>query len=101
MYEHAKSIGITLITISLRPSLIKYHTHLLTLNNDAQKSWTLTRVSEAEERMELDREIIELERKLAEVGKLKTRLGELDRLLGASTEVKEDEEEREKEEQEE
>ncbi|ETW75940.1 ABC transporter, partial [Heterobasidion irregulare TC 32-1] len=31
MYKHAKMLGITLITISLRPSLAKYHTQLLTL----------------------------------------------------------------------
>ncbi|EIW67911.1 hypothetical protein TREMEDRAFT_32733 [Tremella mesenterica DSM 1558] len=29
MYEHAKSIGITLVTISHRPSLLKYHTRHL------------------------------------------------------------------------
>ncbi|KAG6329297.1 hypothetical protein ID866_9791, partial [Astraeus odoratus] len=42
MYEHAKSLGISLITISLRPSLTKYHTHLLTLTGDGTGSWTLT-----------------------------------------------------------
>ncbi|KAF9235810.1 ABC transporter transmembrane region 2-domain-containing protein [Melanogaster broomeanus] len=42
MYEHAKSLGISLITISLRPSLTKYHTHLLTLTGDGTGSWTFT-----------------------------------------------------------
>lgn len=44
MYEHAKSLGISLITVSLRPSLTKYHTHLLTLTGDGSGSWTLTSI---------------------------------------------------------
>ncbi|KAG1862313.1 ABC transporter transmembrane region 2-domain-containing protein [Suillus subluteus] len=45
MYEHAKSLGITLITISLRPSLTKYHTHILTLTGDGTGSWTFSRIA--------------------------------------------------------
>jgi ATP-binding cassette subfamily D (ALD) long-chain fatty acid import protein len=83
MYEHAKSVlGITLITISLRPSLAKYHTHLLTLSGDGSGSWTLTRVGTDEERMGIDREIATLEAKLAEVDAQEERLRELDALLG-------------------
>lgn len=83
MYEHAKSVlGITLITISLRPSLAKYHTHLLTLSGDGTGSWTLTRVGTDEERMGIDREIATLEAKLAEVDAQEERLRELDALLG-------------------
>ncbi|KAJ3480904.1 hypothetical protein NLI96_g8018 [Meripilus lineatus] len=67
MYEHAKSLGITLITISLRPSLMKYHTRLLTIAGDGSGSWSLSKLGTAEERMELDREIVALERKLSEV----------------------------------
>ncbi|KAK0477234.1 hypothetical protein EDD18DRAFT_1312780 [Armillaria luteobubalina] len=67
MYEHLKAQGINLITISLRPSLSKYHTRLLTLNGDGTGSWTLTRVGTAEERVGIDREIITLENKLKEV----------------------------------
>ncbi|OAX39926.1 hypothetical protein K503DRAFT_738490 [Rhizopogon vinicolor AM-OR11-026] len=47
MYEHAKSLGITLITISLRPTLTKYHTHLLTLSGDGTGSWTFSRITNA------------------------------------------------------
>lgn len=45
MYEHAKVLGITLITISLRPSLTKYHTHILTLSGDGTGSWTFSRIA--------------------------------------------------------
>ncbi|KAG2032806.1 ABC transporter transmembrane region 2-domain-containing protein [Suillus americanus] len=45
MYEHAKSLGITLITISLRPSLTKYHSHILTLTGDGTGSWSFSRIA--------------------------------------------------------
>ncbi|EJD05544.1 uncharacterized protein FOMMEDRAFT_17828 [Fomitiporia mediterranea MF3/22] len=92
MYQHAKSLGITLITISLRPSLAKYHTHLLTLHtepiSEAENSgeavnWTLTRVGTAAERMERDREIAHLEARLAEVDSWTARVRELEALLSA------------------
>ncbi|KAJ2556522.1 ATP-binding cassette long-chain fatty acid transporter pxa1 [Coemansia sp. RSA 1933] len=39
MYEHAKQLGITLVTISHRPTLYKYHTFLLRLGvNEASSS---------------------------------------------------------------
>ncbi|KAJ6590542.1 ABC transporter transmembrane region 2-domain-containing protein [Mycena vulgaris] len=81
MYENAKKLGITLITISLRPSLAKYHTLLLTLTGDGSSRWTLTRVGTAEERMGIDREISTLENKLAEQQTWEQRLKELDALL--------------------
>ncbi|KAI1798098.1 ABC transporter transmembrane region 2-domain-containing protein [Ganoderma leucocontextum] len=81
MYEHAKSLGITLITISLRPALMRYHTQLLTIAGDGTGRWTLKRIGTAEERMDLDREIVTLENKLAEVEKWETRVKELERLL--------------------
>ncbi|KAH8097062.1 ABC transporter transmembrane region 2-domain-containing protein [Cristinia sonorae] len=81
MYEHAKSLGITLITISLRPSLMRYHNQLLTINGDGVGSWTLTKVGGAEERMGLDREIITLEEKLADVEGWEKRVKELTKAL--------------------
>ncbi|KAG6853075.1 hypothetical protein C0991_007067, partial [Blastosporella zonata] len=88
MYEHAKALGITLITISLRPSLMKYHTHLLTLLGDGSAGWTLARVGTAEERMGIDREIGSLESKLADVEKWEERVKELDVLLSTQEFVK-------------
>jgi ATP-binding cassette subfamily D (ALD) long-chain fatty acid import protein len=99
MYEHAKSLGITLITISLRcvlrlcretlsyvsprsPSLAKYHTQLLTLSGDGAGSWALARIGTAEARMGIDREIGMLESKLKEVERWERRVKELEVLLG-------------------
>ncbi|KAJ4468734.1 ABC transporter transmembrane region 2-domain-containing protein [Lentinula aciculospora] len=95
MYQHAKSLGITLITISLRPSLMKYHTQVLNLLGDGTGRWTLahigqdavlTPLAEAEgEEGELwlgfNREIATLERKLKEVDGWEKRLEELEALL--------------------
>ncbi|KAI0938687.1 hypothetical protein AcV5_000308 [Taiwanofungus camphoratus] len=83
MYEHAKSLGITLITISLRPSLARYHTQLLTLAGDGTGRWTLSRIGTAEERMGIDREIIALENKLADVERWEARVKELNSMLSA------------------
>ncbi|KAI9459179.1 ABC transporter transmembrane region 2-domain-containing protein [Lactarius psammicola] len=82
MYEHAKSLGITLITISLRPSLAKYHTQLLTLSGDGTGSWTLARIGTAEARMGIDREIGMLQSKLKEVEGWERRVKELEVMLG-------------------
>ncbi|KAI0065247.1 hypothetical protein BV25DRAFT_1851548 [Artomyces pyxidatus] len=90
MYEHAKAIGITLITISLRPSLTKYHTQLLTLSGDGTGSWTLTRIGTAEARMGIDREIGMLEGKLKEVERWERRVKELEGLLGPDGSIGED-----------
>ncbi|KAF8067672.1 ABC transporter transmembrane region 2-domain-containing protein [Lyophyllum atratum] len=87
MYEHAKALGITLITVSLRPSLIQYHTHLLTLLGEGSAGWTLARVGTDEERMGLDREISLLEGKLADVEKWEERVKELDVLLSVQEAV--------------
>ncbi|KAJ7151099.1 ABC transporter transmembrane region 2-domain-containing protein [Mycena filopes] len=83
MYENAKKLGITLITISLRPSLAKYHTLLLTLTGgDGSAGWTLARVGTAEERMGVEKEIASLEGRLQEVGEWERRVGELEGMLG-------------------
>ncbi|KAF8526512.1 ABC transporter transmembrane region 2-domain-containing protein [Hysterangium stoloniferum] len=87
MYQHAKDVGITLITISLRPSLAKYHTRMLSLLGDGTGRWTMTRVGTAEERMGIDREIVSLEAKLAEVGKWEARIKELNGLLGVEADT--------------
>ncbi|KAG8769851.1 hypothetical protein FRC12_004689 [Ceratobasidium sp. 428] len=84
MYQRAKDLGITLITISHRPSLNKYHKRLLTLWGDSTGSWTYTQVGTEEERMELDREIEQLEGRLSEVAQWEKRLREVADDLGVS-----------------
>jgi len=64
MYESAKALGITLITISLRPSLMRYHTQLLTLVGEGTGRWTLSQLGTAEERLSVGREIALIEKKV-------------------------------------
>ncbi|KJA26893.1 hypothetical protein HYPSUDRAFT_198675 [Hypholoma sublateritium FD-334 SS-4] len=104
MYEAAKALDITLITISLRPSLMKYHNQLLTLHGPSGSSpgkWTLSRIGTPEERMSLNREIGMLEEKLKEVEGWEARVQELDALLGVEEEVNGHEEEEDRNEDEE
>lgn len=91
LYEAAKSLGISLITISLRPSLAKYHTHLLTILGDGKGGWTMSRVGTAEERMGVEKEIKDLERRLGEVEQWEERIKELDALLKVQEPVEDDE----------
>ncbi|GAA6049196.1 hypothetical protein JCM3770_003305 [Rhodotorula araucariae] len=80
MYQHAKDLGITLVTISHRPSLFKHHMYLLRLTGEEGK-WELTQIGEAEQTLSFQKEIDSLQAKLAEVETWKTRLGEIDRQL--------------------
>ncbi|ELU45189.1 ATP-binding cassette transporter [Rhizoctonia solani AG-1 IA] len=101
LQNHAKDLGITLITISHRPTLNKYHKWLLTLWGDSTGSWTYARVGTDEERMELDRwvgniwliddrtyrfhrEIERLEAQLSDVAQWERRLKEVANELGVS-----------------
>ncbi|KXN81130.1 ATP-binding cassette sub-family D member 2 [Leucoagaricus sp. SymC.cos] len=74
MMEHATDLGITLLTVSHRPSLWKYHQ--LILHYDGQGGYVFTKL-DAERRLALQEEKQALEAKLLEVPKLKARLSEL------------------------
>lgn len=74
MMEHATDLGITLLTVSHRPSLWKYHQ--LILHYDGQGGYVFTKL-DAEKRLALQEEKQALEAKLLEVPKLKARLSEL------------------------
>jgi len=74
MMDHATSLGITLLTVSHRPSLWKYHSMIL--QYDGQGGYVFTKL-DAEKRLALQQEKEMLESKLLEVPKMKARLAEL------------------------
>lgn len=77
MYARAKEMDITLITISHRPSLFKYHDLLLRLHGEAGK-WELERLNaqEGQSKSFFD-EIKDLEEKLRDVDQWKKRVTEI------------------------
>ncbi|KAF8898467.1 ABC transporter transmembrane region 2-domain-containing protein [Infundibulicybe gibba] len=79
MMDHATALGITLLTVSHRPSLWKYHAMIL--HYDGQGGYTFTKL-DAEKRLALQEEKQSLENKLLEVPKIKARLEELRSLAG-------------------
>ncbi|KAJ3864142.1 adrenoleukodystrophy protein [Lentinula novae-zelandiae] len=74
MMEHATKLGITLLTVSHRPSLWKYHAMIL--HYDGQGGYVFTKL-DAEKRLALQTEKQALEAKLADVPRMKARLAEL------------------------
>ncbi|KAH7156958.1 ABC transporter transmembrane region 2-domain-containing protein [Dactylonectria macrodidyma] len=74
MYDTAKALGITLMTVSHRRSLWKYHTHILQF--DGQGNYIFTRL-DADRRLKLEDEREELEVRLRQVPELERRVAEL------------------------
>jgi ABC-type uncharacterized transport system fused permease/ATPase subunit len=79
MYQHAIDIGITLITVTHRPSLWKFHSHLLQF--DGQGNVNFSELN-ATARLTFKEEKSKLEQNLAELPKMTERLKELCELLG-------------------
>jgi len=79
MYEHAKELGITLLTVTHRPSLWKYHNYLLKF--DGQGGWEFGPLN-AQALGNLKDEKTRLEASLAGVPEMQKRLRELCTLLG-------------------
>jgi ATP-binding cassette subfamily D (ALD) long-chain fatty acid import protein len=75
MYDNAKALGITLMTVSHRRSLWKYHTHILQF--DGQGGYIFTRL-DAERRLKLEDEKEELDILLRQVPELEKRMAELE-----------------------
>ncbi|KAJ3785293.1 adrenoleukodystrophy protein [Lentinula aff. detonsa] len=74
MMEYATKLGITLLTVSHRPSLWKYHAMIL--HYDGQGGYVFTKL-DAEKRLALQTEKQALEAKLSDVPRMKARLAEL------------------------
>ncbi|EST04538.1 Peroxisomal fatty acyl CoA transporter, transmembrane domain protein [Kalmanozyma brasiliensis GHG001] len=83
MYAKAKELGITLITISHRPSLFKYHEVLLRLTGE-NGAWETDFIGAETEQLSMEHEIEDLEKKMAEVEGWKTRIGEIQKELAFS-----------------
>ncbi|EDN08308.1 hypothetical protein HCAG_04818 [Histoplasma mississippiense (nom. inval.)] len=79
LYEQAKQRGITLITISTRASLKKYHTFNLTLGMGQDGTeWEFDRIGTEKEKMGVEKEIQELRKRLDQVEGWKARKIEID-----------------------
>jgi ATP-binding cassette subfamily D (ALD) long-chain fatty acid import protein len=79
LYERAKERGITLITISTRVSLKRYHTFNLTLGLGADgMGWEFDRIGTEKEKMGVEKELRELRKRLDDVDQLKRRRQEID-----------------------
>jgi len=74
MYENAKALGITLMTVSHRRSLWKYHSRILQF--DGQGNFVFTKL-DAEKRLRLEDEKEDLEVLLRQVPEIERRIAEL------------------------
>lgn len=82
LYERCKERGITLLTISTRNSLKRYHTWNLDLGQgDSGDEWTFDRIGTEEEREGVERELEGLREKLAQKAEWERRKGDIEREL--------------------
>lgn len=82
LYERAKEKGITLITISTRASLKRYHTFNLTLGLGLEGTeWEYERIGTEKEKMGVQKELAELTERLSKVDEWKTRSQEIEKEL--------------------
>ncbi|VVT54347.1 uncharacterized protein SAPINGB_P004030 [Magnusiomyces paraingens] len=78
LYETCQRAGITLITISHRPSLLRYHGAQLRLGlGENGDEWELEKTNTEAARLSVEREIAELESKLGRVEEWKARRQEI------------------------
>jgi len=79
MYAHAKDLGISLVTVSHRPSLFKYHQYLLRL--DGSQGWKFETLDSGKELLSLTEEIADLERKISAMPETRQRLNQVNKAL--------------------
>ncbi|KAK4950899.1 ATP-binding cassette long-chain fatty acid transporter pxa1 [Elasticomyces elasticus] len=83
LYETAKAKGITLITISTRASLKRYHSYTLTLGLSKEANeYEFLRIGTASEKDSVEKELQELRERLSQVEQWKQRRKEIDEELG-------------------
>ena len=83
LYERCKEKGITLITISTRASLKRYHTFNLTLGlGEDGTGWEYERIGTEKEKMGVEKELLELKEKLTKVDEWEKRKAEIEEQLG-------------------
>ncbi|KAK4181307.1 ABC transporter transmembrane region 2-domain-containing protein [Triangularia setosa] len=82
LYETCKEKGITLITISTRASLKKYHTYNLVLGlGERGDEWEVQRIGTEREKMAVEKELHDLRERLAQVEQWKKRREEIEKEL--------------------
>ena len=83
MYMHATAQGISLLTVSHRPTLWKYHKHVLRM--DGLGGWSFSELENVQQMEKLQDEKLTLERDIeALLREKRARLSEIERELGAS-----------------
>lgn len=83
LYEGAKERGVTLITISTRASLKKFHTFQLSMGlGEDGVDWEFERIGTEQEKMNVERELADLRERLGMVEEWERRRDEIARELG-------------------
>ena len=88
MYTTAQEAGITLITISHKPSLWKYHTLLLKIGEGSGEEWVLENITSSNTLIEsVEVEIAKIRNEVEGIATLKKRLLEINRELGLDVDI--------------
>ncbi|KHJ94383.1 ABC transporter, ATP-binding protein [Oesophagostomum dentatum] len=82
IYQAIKDSGITLLTVTHRPSLWKFHTHLLQYDGEGGYKMSSLNDTAVGERLSLSEEKRQIATKLEEMSRMKERLAELCLILG-------------------